>query len=90
MMKLSNTNYSLTNAKMKFNHANIDELLDIQHNQLSLRVEKWKYEGSSRIINSIIQHQIVILEIALCEKISYFPLTKELRNTMKDCLIFKT
>ena len=32
--------------KIEFNDINIDELLDIQQNQFSLRVEKWTYEGS--------------------------------------------
>ena len=32
--------------KIEFNDINIDELLDIQQNQFSLRVEKWAYEGS--------------------------------------------
>ena len=32
--------------KIEFTDVNVDKLLDIQHNQLSLRVEKWTYKGS--------------------------------------------
>ena len=53
--------------KLEFNYININKLLDILHNQVSSRVERWTYDGSSRAINSIIQHQLVILEIGLCE-----------------------
>ena len=41
------------------------------------------YEGSSWTINSIIQHQLVISEIASCKECSYFPLPKKLRNPVK-------
>ena len=50
--------------KLEFNDTNIDDLLDIQPNQLSSRVERWTYEGSDCNIDSILQHQIVISEIA--------------------------
>ena len=43
---------------LEFNDTNIDELLDIQHNQLPSSVERWTYKGSSWTINSIIQHQL--------------------------------
>ena len=32
--------------KIEFNGINIDELLDIQYNQLSSRIESFTYEGS--------------------------------------------
>ena len=31
--------------KIEVNDLNIDELLNIQYNQLSSRVETWRYEG---------------------------------------------
>ena len=43
---------------LEFNDFDIDELLDIQHNQLPSSVERWTYKGSSWTINSIIQHQL--------------------------------
>ena len=42
--------------KIEFNDINIDELLDIQHSQVSSRVERWTNEGSGSTVNSIIQH----------------------------------
>ena len=85
-MKLLKTKYLQTHGSIKkkseFNDTNADELLDIQRNHLSSRVERWACEGSGWIINSIIQHQLVISEIASCEGSSYFPLPKELRNPM--------
>ena len=42
----------LDSGKKKFNDTNIDEILDIQHSQLSLRIERWTYEGSSWTIHS--------------------------------------
>ena len=47
------------------------------------------YEGSGLTIDSIIQHQIVILEIVPCEESSYFLLPKELRNPMKGLINIK-
>ena len=41
------------------------------------------YVGSSLTINSIMQHQLVISEIAPCEGSSCFPLPKKLINPMK-------
>ena len=41
---------------------------------------------SSWTINSKIQHQLVILEIAPCEGSRYFPLPKELRNPMNGLI----
>ena len=32
--------------KIEFTDVNFDKLLDIQHNQISLRVEEWTYKGS--------------------------------------------
>ena len=43
-------------------------------------------EGSGWTINSIIQHQDVILKIARCKVISYFPLPKLLINSMKGLI----
>ena len=39
-MKDSRT-HSLLREKIGFNDMNIDEMLDIQHNQLSTRAERW-------------------------------------------------
>ena len=39
-------NYGSIEKKIEFNDVNVDDLLDIQHNQLSSRVERWMYEGS--------------------------------------------
>ena len=72
--------------KIEFNYINIDELLDIQHNQFSSIVEKWMYERSSWTINWLIQHQLVISEIAPCEGSFYFPMPNELRNPMKGLI----
>ena len=58
-------------------------LLVIQRNQLSLRVERWTYEGLGWKINSIIQHQLVISKLPTGERSSYFPLPKELRYPVK-------
>ena len=68
---------------------NIDELLDIQHNQLSSKVEMWTYEGSGWTINSILQHQLVVSKITRCEGSSYFPLNIQLRNPMKELVIIQ-
>ena len=62
----------LDSEKLEFNDTNIDELLDIQHNQLSLRVERWIYEGSGWTINSLVQQQLIISEISPCEGSSNF------------------
>ena len=43
-------------------------------------------EESGWNINSIIQHQLIISEIASCEGSSYFALPKELRNQMKGLI----
>ena len=69
--------------KIEFNDINVDEVLDIQHSQLSSRVERCVYEGWGWTINLIIQHKLVISEIAPCEISFYFPLPKELRNQVK-------
>ena len=90
MSKLLKTKYSQTHwfdsEKLEFNDINIDELLDIQHNQLSSRFERWTYEGSGWKTNSVIQHQLVTSEIATCEGSSYLQLPKELRNPMKGLI----
>ena len=57
--------------KIDFNDINIDELLDIQHNQLAARVERWVYEGSGWAIHSIIQQEL-ISEITPCEEVLIF------------------
>ena len=72
--------------KIEFNDINIDELLDTQHNQLSSRAGRWTYNRSDLIINSILQYQVVISEIAPCEESSYFPSPKELRNPVKGLI----
>ena len=71
---------------IKFNNINIDELLDIPHNHLSSRVESWEYEGSGWATRSILLHQLVVSEIALCERRSYFLLPNELRKPMKGLI----
>ena len=68
--------------KVEFSDLNIDK----PHNELSSRVERWKFEGSGWTINSIIQCQLVISDIASCEGSFYFPLPKELRNPMKGLI----
>ena len=77
MKSLKETHSSL---HKKQNLINIDEILDIQHNQFSLRVDKWTYEGSGWTINLILQHQLVISEIASCGRSSYFPLAKKKKS----------
>lgn len=63
--------HSLIQQKLEFNDVNNnDGLLDIQNNQLPSRVEY------------LIQHQHVISETTPCEKSSYFPLPKELKNPL--------
>ena len=76
------TNPWFGSDKVEFSDLNIDEL----HNQFSSRVERWKFEGSGWTINSIIQCQLVISDIASCEGSFYFPLPKELRNPMKGLI----
>ena len=56
--------------------------IDFQHNQISYRVESWKYEGSIWTIDSILQHTLVISENTPCEG-SSFLLPKELRYPLK-------
>ena len=65
-------------GKKEFIDTNIDELLDIQHNQLLTKVERWIYKGLDWTIHSILQHQLVTSETAPCEKSPYFPLPKDL------------
>ena len=72
--------------KTEFNDLNIDELFDFQHNQISYKVGSWKYEGSICTINSILQHQLLISEIAPCEGSSFFTLRKELRYLLKGLI----
>ena len=69
--------------KIEFSNINVDEPIDTKHNQLSSKVERWMCEGPEWTIISIIQHQLIISEIAPYERSSYFPLPKELRNPMK-------
>ena len=57
----------LDSEKLEFNDTNINELLDIQHNQLSLRVERWTYEGAGWT-----KQQLIISEISPCEGSSNF------------------
>ena len=64
-------------GKKEFIHTNIDELLDMQHNQLLAKVERWTYKGLDWTIYLILQHQLVTSETAPCEKSSYFPLPKD-------------
>ena len=58
-------------------NADIEEILDIQHNQLLLRVrgERWTREGSGWTITSVMQHQ---LDISI-----FFLLPERIRNPMK-------
>ena len=46
--------------KIKFNDVNTEKLLDIEYNQLSLKIERLMYEGSNWTINSKSQYQLVI------------------------------
>ena len=67
----------------------IDELLDIRHYQFLSRVERWVYDGSGWTINSILQRQLLISEIAPSKGRSYFLLPKELRNAkLRNNIIF--
>ena len=50
-------------GKIEFNDIIIDKLLHIQHNQLSSRDERETYGESGCTIYSILQHQLVILEV---------------------------
>ena len=70
-------------GEIEFDDVNIDELLHMEHSELSSRIEMWINEGLSWRINSIIQHQLVISKITPCEGSSYFPLPKELINSRK-------
>ena len=72
---------SFLSEKIEFNDANIDEIFDIQHNQLSSRVGRWTYERSGWTSYSILQHQLCILEITTCEGSSYFPLPKKTKKS---------
>ena len=40
--------------KIEFTDVNVHKLLDIQHNQLLLRAEKWTYKGSGWPTHSIL------------------------------------
>ena len=66
--------------KIEFSNIKIDALFAIQHNQLSSRVERWTFEESGWPINLIIQHKLVMSEIAPFEGSSCFWLPKELKN----------
>ena len=72
--------------KKEFSDINIDDLLDMQHDQFSSRIERWTYEGSGWILNLVIQHQLVISEITPCEGIFYFQLPKKLRKPKKGLI----
>ena len=73
------TKYSQTHRliqKIDFNDKNIDELLDIPHNQLLSGPKRWTYEGSCRTINSIIKHELVFLfQKLLLTKVAPFFIT---------------
>ena len=58
----------------------------MQHNQFSLRFEKWTYKGSGWNINLILQYQVVISEITPCGGRSYFPIAKKIRSPMKGLI----
>ena len=60
--------------------------LAIEIYQLSERVKRGTYEGSSWNTHSILQRHFVISEIAPCEGSSHFPLPKELRNSKKELI----
>ena len=50
-------------------------------NYLRYRITKFPQElKGGPLKDQLIQHQVIISEIAFCERCSYFPLPKELRN----------
>ena len=75
MMKFFRIKYLQTHGlikKIEFNDINIDKLFDIQHNQLSPRVDRWTHEGSGRSINLILQHQLIISKLYLVREVLIF------------------
>ena len=62
------------------------QVLDTIHSQFLSGVERQTYEESGFPINSIIQHQHLVSEIALCEGNFYFPLPKKLIHPMKGLI----
>ena len=71
MMKFSKTKYLQTHGliqKIELNDINLMNYLIFNITSF----EKWTYEGSGWPINSIIQYQIVISEIAPCAESSFF------------------
>ena len=75
----------LDSKNIKINNTH-DELLYIQHNQLSSRVERWTNKGLDWTFNSITKPPFVIQDIISCEGSSYFLLPKKLRNPMKGLI----
>ena len=64
-------------GKIEINNIIIDKLLNIQHNQLSLRVERETYGGSGCTIYSILEHQLNIVGIVpLGPCVGYPPATQ--------------
>ena len=51
--------------KIEFNDINIDKILDIHKD--SSRSERWMYDRSAWTINSVVEYQLVISEIASYE-----------------------
>ena len=86
MMMFLKTKYS---EKIQFSDIETDELLDIQHNPLSSRVERQTYKVSGRPIYSVLQHQLVLSKTAPCQESSYFPLPEEVQNAMKGLINFQ-
>ena len=78
--------HSLIQKKTEFIDIIISKLFDIQHNQLSSRVERWMYEMSDGNIGSILQQQLIISKIAPCERKSNSQLPKEIKNLMKGLI----
>ena len=75
----------MDSKNIKINNTH-DELIYIQHNQLSSRVERWTNKGLDWTFNSITKPPFVIQEIISCEGSSSFLLPKKLRNPLKGLI----
>ena len=67
--------------KIEFSHKYIDKLIDYC-DQLLSRVERWTFEGSGLTIHLILQHVLVISNIAICKKSYYFLLLRYFNNNI--------
>ena len=60
-----------------------------KQNNLFARIPNWKHENSGWKFHSMLRHQLVCSQITSCQGSSYFSLSKELNNSMKELIDIK-